>query len=73
MKIEKIIPLILLIGISCITGYIGWRYLGNKYDLYDGGFVIGFLLPTLIIYWCSKIKVKDEHKQEDEGRKDKCK
>ena len=60
MKIEKVIPLILLIGISCVIGYIGWRYLGDKYDLYDGGFVIGFLMPTLIIYWCSKIKVKDD-------------
>ena len=60
MKIEKVIPLILIIGISCVTGYIGWRYLGDKYDLYDGGFVIGFLMPTLIIYWCSKIKVKDD-------------
>lgn len=60
MKIEKVIPLILLIGISCVTGYIGWHYLGDKYDLYDGGFVIGFLMPTLIIYWCSKIEVKDD-------------
>ena len=60
MKIEKVIPLILMIGISCVTGYIGWRYLGDKYDLYDGGFVIGFLMPTLIIYWRSKIEIKDD-------------
>ena len=30
----------------------------------DGGFVIGFLLPTLISYWLSRVNIQESNQTE---------
>ena len=55
----KLLPITLLLILStvtgCIVGYIEYTFKCT----YDGGFVVGFLLPSLILYWLPKIKVPE--------------
>ena len=54
MHFEKIIPIVLMLSASCICAFVGW-YFGGAIDENSAFCVIGFLLPTLIMYWLQKI------------------
>lgn len=64
MHIERIIPVILMFGLSCITGTAGWYLGGGFWESNDGGFVIGFLLPTLISCWLSRVNIQESNQTE---------
>ena len=60
IKLEKLIPITLMLGVSFVCCAAGW-YLGNGwYESGDAGAVIGFMLPTFIMYWLSKIKIPED-------------
>ena len=55
MEKEKILTVVFMTIVSIACAFVG----GNVFDAYVGpadvGVAIGFLFPTLVVYWISKI------------------
>ena len=61
---QKFLALLFILVVSVATGFLGW-VIGANLDASDAGFVVGFLLPTLIYYWNSQLDLNDANISDD--------
>ena len=65
MHIEKIIPVILMLFLSFACCFAGWYAADSLYSAGEAGAVIGFVLPTFVMYWLSKVRLPEEKDKKD--------
>ena len=56
---QKFIAILFIIVVSICTGFVGFYITENLLEMPECGFVISFLLPTLIYYWNQQLDLND--------------
>jgi hypothetical protein len=55
MEKEKLLTVLFMMIVSFACAFLGWYVFDALFASADIGVALGFLLPTLVIYWISKL------------------
>ena len=55
MEKEKLLTVLFMMIVSFACAFLGWFVVDALVASADIGVALGFLLPTLVIYWISKL------------------